>query len=73
MPSSLEPLRALSVPEPNTGCWLWLGADADLGLPARAWEALNGAIPRGMSLRPSCGTGECVNPAHLHPEGSGAR
>ena len=65
-------------PEPNTGCWLWLGATVgrgygvfgvapkDVRLSHRwLWEQTRGPIPAGMDLCHRCDTPACVNPGHL--------
>lgn len=66
------------IPEPNSGCWLWLAAhNADgygryhvpgrLALAHRAaFEALIGPVPDGFELdHKQCQTPCCVNPAHV--------
>lgn len=51
-------------------CFRWPGPDhVTIGrrkvFVARiVWEWTNGPIPDGMALRPTCGRGRCVNPAH---------
>lgn len=63
------------VPEPNTGCWLWLGAVSNgygraLGgkLAHRLmYEREVGAVPDGLDLDHLCRVRSCVNPAHLEP------
>lgn len=80
----LSPMRDLErfeenlIPEPNTGCWLWMGA-LDVGGYGRfwngtktmkahraAWVLLRGRIPAGMFLLHACvGMRCCVNPDHL--------
>lgn len=70
------------MPEPNSGCWLWLGAEDENGYGRvvagdgtrrivkahrRVYELLVGPIPEGMMLRHKCDTRCCVNPAHLEP------
>lgn len=66
-----------SVPEPNSGCWLWTGAVMTLGygellvngrktLAHRAaYAAHNGPIPTGALVLHKCDTRVCVNPQHL--------
>lgn len=66
------------VPEPNSGCWIWVGSH--LGphsyghicinyrttLAHRyAYERFIGPIPPGLVVRHRCDTKSCVNPAHL--------
>jgi hypothetical protein len=64
------------IPEPNSGCWLWLGAAQPLGYGyfwhkgdgaahVFAWEQENGPVPPGLVLRHKCDNGHCVNPGHL--------
>ncbi len=65
------------IPEPNTGCWLWLGpyARRDYGhvsgftgetLAHRLfWRHHRGAPPPGLHVLHRCDTPACVNPAHL--------
>ncbi len=68
-------------PEPNTGCWLWLGYTNTHGYghfyvnpeqrvrPAHciAYELLVKPIPPGLELDHLCRVRSCVNPAHLDP------
>jgi hypothetical protein len=70
-----ERLERFSIPEPNSGCYLWLGAlDKDGyawmgGINARAarkaYEEKNGRIPDGFVLDHRCRLRCCVNPDHL--------
>ena len=65
--------------EPNTGCWLWIGADDGHGYALlrrerktrRAhrfiYELLVGPIPSGLDLDHLCRVRACVNPKHLEP------
>lgn len=66
-----------SIPEPNTGCWLWdavcdgdgYGRTKWRGIPRRAhrmsFEAFHGKDPGALSVLHSCDIACCVNPAHL--------
>lgn len=66
-----------SVPEPNTGCWLWLraiGADGygRVSISGRtrlahraSWELHVGPIPSGLVIDHKCRVRSCVNPDHL--------
>jgi hypothetical protein len=66
--------------EPNTGCWLWIGASTGpathqygamkvgskmVKVHRLLFEATYGAIPRGKVLDHICRTTLCVNPSHL--------
>ena len=67
-------------PEPNSGCWLWIGAIGRGGygelrtgrrgmLQAKAhrvaYELYKGPIPNGLQLDHLCRIPSCVNPYHL--------
>lgn len=66
-----------SMPEPNSGCWIWLGASKAKGyghfydgssyrLAHRfAYEIYKGPIPHGMVVMHNCDMPCCVNPNHL--------
>jgi hypothetical protein len=65
-------------PEPNSGCWLWLGfvgadgyGQSKLGKARVAhrivYEAMVGEIPEGLVIDHLCRTRCCVNPDHLEP------
>jgi hypothetical protein len=72
-------LEARFIPEPNSGCHLWLGAiDSDgygrLSAAGEkrirrahraAWEIVNGPIPSGLFVCHRCDQPSCVNAAHL--------
>ena len=72
-----EKLEQMSMPEPNSGCLLWLGAIGTSGygktsyrkkhLSAHraAYEAFVGQIPLGMHVCHRCDVPLCINPAHL--------
>ena len=68
-----------SMPEPNSGCWLWLGTlsggygkiDTN-GHGTNVAHRINyehfiGPIPDGLTLDHKCRTKCCVNPFHLEP------
>jgi hypothetical protein len=64
------------IPEPNSGCWLWLGPYTN---PAKAyggwgrhekahrvsWQLTNGLIPAKLFVLHKCDISICVNPSHL--------
>ena len=64
-------------PEPNTGCWLWLGGDNGYGYGRFyfrkrfwgahrvAWTLMVGEIPKGLCVLHKCDVRGCVNPDHL--------
>jgi hypothetical protein len=65
------------IPEPNSGCWLWLGSTDKLGygkvnvgghyLAHRlAYADTVGPIPDGMLVLHRCDMPSCVNPEHLY-------
>lgn len=66
------------MPEPNSGCWLWVGAwiTREYGIfsvrpktfrVAHVWnyERYRGPIPSGLELDHLCRVHQCVNPWHL--------
>lgn len=79
-PSLLERLLDKVIPEPNSGCWLWVGGnDGKAGygsirvgrdkLKAHrvSHELFKGPIPAGQTIHHRCNTPACVNPDHLQP------
>lgn len=64
-------------PEPNTGCWLWMGKPNGAGYgritiqyqEMRAhrwsWNLHRGFIPDDICVLHKCDTRSCVNPDHL--------
>lgn len=70
------------IPEPNSGCWIWIGAvwklpSGDRGKFATApglqrsayqvsYEMHIGPIPAGLWICHKCNTPICVNPDHLY-------
>lgn len=78
-----ERLDALSMPEPNSGCWLWLGHLKGNGYGTLAvkdgeewrtqhahiasYETFVGPVPDGHDLDHKCRLRCCINPGHLEP------
>lgn len=66
-----------SIPEPNSGCWLWLGSVSRKGygkaisggrgyqMHRVAWERAHGSIPAGLYVCHKCDVPSCVNVDHL--------
>lgn len=73
--SDLERIMAYSMPEPNSGCWLWMGFinKGGYGRLKRyfahrvSYELMKGEIPAGLDLDHLCRNRACVNPDHLEP------
>jgi hypothetical protein len=77
-PSVRERFEKFFEPEPNTGCWLWMGTvERRCGYPQIWYEGTNclahriayelyvGPIPDGLVLDHLCRVRSCVNPKHL--------
>lgn len=68
----------LYIPEPMSGCWLWLGkydrngygrfknADESVVASRASWAIFNGPIPDGMLALHKCDNPACANPGHLY-------
>ena len=75
--ASLATIEANSIPEPNSGCWIWLSTlDGDgyakmkFGGKNRrvarvAYQCTYGDIPAELVIDHLCRVRPCVNPAHL--------
>lgn len=78
----LERFEQKYIPEPMSGCWIWLGALTDLGYgnlrygPRKMWSApahvisyelFIGPVPDGKELDHRCRMRCCVNPNHVEP------
>lgn len=72
----LAVFASLWMPEPNSGCWLWLGPQSgEYGMfqcrPFKdyahrvSFVIFHGPIPDGHEVCHSCDVSFCVNPAHL--------
>lgn len=76
---NLAKLEANIIPEPNSGCWLWVAGYAYYGYAAAKidgrcqrvhrvfYEHFVGPIPSGLVLDHLCRVTCCVNPQHLEP------
>lgn len=69
-----------AIPEPNTGCWIWIGSldtngygliwngERVVRAHQLAYRVLVGEVPDGLVLdHLRCDTPLCRNPAHLNP------
>ena len=65
------------MPEPNSGCWIWVGRTASNGYGVLnignrrrqahrvVYEYFRGPIPEGLEIDHLCRVHPCVNPGHL--------
>lgn len=73
MLSDTEAFEKRYIPEPMSGCWLWLGETAGKGYGRFrkrkayrfSYEQAKGAIPDGLVIDHLCRNKLCVNPDHL--------
>lgn len=78
-PLSVEYFWDHSIPEPNSGCWIWLGTSNQWGygriqrlgkktvVHRACYELAHGPVPQGLELDHKCRVRLCVNLAHLEP------
>lgn len=79
--TSLETLKKSCTIDPETGCWLWLGAKLRSGYGCvwdpktrktrrthqLAFELGGGIVPDGNELHHECNMRACCNPDHIKP------
>lgn len=75
-PGDVVRFLAKTIPEPNSGCWLWTGSQAGEygtfkfnGSTVRShrfsYQAFHGVHPGALYVCHKCDTPACVNPDHL--------
>lgn len=74
---TLDKFETNYIPEPNSGCWLWTGAQHRQGYGSLSWkhkpmlahrvswEIYRGKIPDGLLVLHKCDLTCCINPDHL--------
>lgn len=77
--SIVEKIKNRFIPEPNSGCWIWLGNVKKNGYGSLtvgqknyyshrlSYEAFIGKIPKNLVLDHKCRLRCCCNPYHLEP------
>jgi hypothetical protein len=77
MTGRAPPFEDKYIPEPMSGCWLWLGSCDDKGYGKgihgkrrykahrQSWIIHRGEIPPGLCVLHKCDVPSCINPDHL--------
>lgn len=78
-PELLARFLDLCMPEPNSGCWIWMGSIKPNGYGnskvertragemahRKSWRLHKGPVPEGLLVLHKCDVRCCVNPDHL--------